>query len=219
MKAEDSRVRITSISFQHYKALSRFSIELDSVNVLTGANNSGKSTIIGSLRALAVALRSARSRKPERVRVGEQRPYGYQIKESLLPISLENVASNYEDGASRISFRLSNGNSLHLHFDRDDGCILLPETTGPAVSTTAQFRSAFPIDLAVVPVLGPVEHNEALREISTVSSALSTHRASRHFRNYWYHFPDGFDEFATLVSSTWPGMRIKRPELNSNREL
>jgi energy-coupling factor transporter ATP-binding protein EcfA2 len=219
MATDAPAVRIVNIVFQHYKALPRFSIALEHVNVLTGANNSGKSTIIGGLRALAVALRTARSRKPERVRVGELRPYGYQIKESLLPISLENVASDYEEGASRITFRLSNGNSLHLHFDREDGCVLIPETTGLAVTTVAQFRSAFPISLAVVPVLGPVEHNEALREISTVGSALATHRASRHFRNYWYHYPEGFDEFAILLASTWPGMHIKRPELNPDREL
>ncbi|HDR9136331.1 TPA: AAA family ATPase [Burkholderia vietnamiensis] len=64
-------LRVTSIAFSHYKALSNFSLSLDDVNVLTGPNNSGKSTIVGAFRALAVAMRVARARNPERVRVGE----------------------------------------------------------------------------------------------------------------------------------------------------
>jgi AAA domain, putative AbiEii toxin, Type IV TA system len=211
-------VRITSIAFQHYKAFARYSVSLEHINILTGANNSGKSTVIGSLRTLAVALRSARSRKPERVTVGDERLIGYAIRESLLPISLENVATNYADGVSRVSFRLSNGNHLHLYFDRE-GCVLVPETTGAAVTSPATFKSNFPIELAVVPVLGPVEHREDLREVETIAASLATHRASRHFRNYWHHFPAEFDQFAELVESTWPGMRVHAPEVVGAREL
>ena len=211
-------VRITSVSFQHYKGLGRYSLSLDHVNVLTGANNSGKSTIIGAFRVLAVAMRTARSRKPERFSINDHHFLGYSIKETLLPISLENVATNYEDGESRVSFRLSNGNRLDLHFSAQ-GCILVPTTTGAAVTSPTTFKSNFPIELAVVPVLGPVEHREELREQETVTASLSTHRASRHFRNYWYHNPEGFEEFAGLVASTWPGMEIRTPERTGMREL
>jgi AAA domain, putative AbiEii toxin, Type IV TA system len=75
------------------------------------------------------------------------------------------------------------------------------------------FKRAFPIDLTVVPVLGPVEHREKRRERETVVAGLSTHRASRHFRSYWYDFPDGFEDFAALIRTTWPGMDIQSPEV------
>ena len=42
---------------------------------------------------------------------------------------------------------------------------------------------------------------------------MSTHRASRHFRNYWHYYPEYFDDFAKLVKETWPGMEIRPPEL------
>ena len=211
--------RIQSIIFKHYKALENYSVSIEHVNILTGSNNSGKSTVIGALRVLAVALRAARKIKPERISLGATHCYGYRIKESLVPISLENVATNYVDGTSRISFHLTNGNTLHLNFDREAGCVLVPETRSVTLRTTADFKSQFPIGLTVIPVLGPVEHREALREIETVTSSLSTHRASRHFRNYWHHFPEGFSEFSELIESTWPGMRIQRPELNGATEL
>lgn len=211
--------RIQSITFWHYKAFENYSIAIDHVNILTGLNNSGKSTVLGSLRVLAVALRTARKSKPERIALVDSHCIGYRIKESQVPISLENVATNYVDGTSKISFELTNGNSLHLIFDGDAGCVLVPESQNGSTSTPRDFRSQFPIGLTVIPVLGPVEHRESLREVETVTSSLSTHRASRHFRNYWYHFPDGFDGFAQLIESTWAGMKIQRPEINGGSDL
>lgn len=211
--------RINCIIFKHYKALENYSVSIDHVNILTGSNNSGKSTVIGALRVLAVALRTARNKKPERISLENLHCYGYRIKESLVPISLENVATNYVTGTSQISFHLANKNILHLIFDHEAGCVLVPETQGRVVTTTTEFKSLFPIGLTVIPVLGPVEHRESLKEIETVTSSLSTHRASLHFRNYWYHFPEGFSEFSELIRSTWPEMRIQPPELNGVTEL
>ncbi len=215
----DMATTIKHIKFRHYKALENYALDIDHINILTGSNNSGKSTVLGSLRVLAVALRTARTSTPQRISVGDSHLYGYRIKESLVPISLENVATNYIDGATKISFQLTNGNSLDLIFDRDVGCVLVPETLTGAIRTTSDFKKQFPIGLTVIPVLGPVEHKESIREIQTVTSALSTHRASRHFRNYWHHFPEGFDEFSDLVERTWPGMKVQHPEINNATEL
>lgn len=214
-------VRISSITFDHYKALERFKIDLERVNVLTGANNAGKSTVIGALRALAIALRSARARTADRVLLDGVRQPGYRISQNVMPISLENVATNYEEGDSRVTFELSDGNRLILHFDPDQGCVLVPDAPGAAgVTTPSAFRARFPLELNVVPVLGAVEHKELLLEEGTVNAALATSRASRHFRNYWFRRRDEFGDFADLVASTWPGMVPKRPELDpGSKEL
>ena len=89
---------------------------------------------------------------------------------------------------------------------------LLPDPVGKSVRSPNTFKSAFPITIAIVPVLGPVEHNEVILSEDTVRNGLATHRASRHFRNYWRYNPKGFEDFADLVSKTWPGMQIERPE-------
>lgn len=70
--------------------------------------------------------------------------------------------------------------------------------------------------MTIVPVLGPLEHNETLREKNTVLDGLSTHRASHHFRNYWHYFSEGFTNFAELVKTTWPGMEVEPPEFNAS---
>lgn len=209
-------VRITSITFKNFKAFRQYSINFDQVNILVGANNSGKSTIISALRALDAALKIARSQPPKRLHFDDETHFGYRIPENSISIALENVRTDYNIEKSVITFNISNRNVIDLIFPVDGGCVLVPDARGTYIDSSATFKRLFPIFLTVVPVLGPVENNEIRREKSTIVTSLSTHRASRHFRNYWYYFPDGFEEFSRLVRSTWLGMDIERPELNAS---
>ena len=207
-----SRTRIRRIEFSNFKALSSYSLTLGEVNVLVGPNNSGKSTVIGALRTLDAAVRLARTRAPTRVYIGESTVIGYRIPQESVPISLENVQTNYNGNESRVTVHISNGNSLALVFPNDGGCVLVPQVNGSVVTSAANFKREFPVTLVIVPVLGPLEHNEVRRERSTVVAGLSTHRASRHFRSYWHYHPEGFEEFSALIARTWPGMNIEAPE-------
>lgn len=161
-------VRITSIQFARFKAFSNYSISLDRINILVGPNNSGKSTIIGAFRALASGLRIARTQSPQRIEIGTHQRTAYRIPESSLPISLENVHTDYDSTESKVTFNLSNRNKLHLVFPSDGGCFLIPENQGRSVNSVAAFKKSFPITITCVPVLGPVEHREQRRERSTV---------------------------------------------------
>ena len=144
--------------------------------------------------------------------------YGHHIPEEQIPVAIENVHCDYEEIDSRIEFRISNGNKLILFFPSDGGCYITWETQGASIDTPGRLRAAFPIKIQVAPVLGPLEHEESLVSEETVNKSLSTHRASRHFRNYWRYNPDGFREFARLVETTWPGMTLDEPELTSQLE-
>jgi hypothetical protein len=45
----------------------------------------------------------------------------------------------------------------------------------------------------------------------TVRRNLNTHRASRHFRNFWWYYPDGFESCRNDLQQTWPGTDIEPP--------
>jgi len=210
-----SPVRITRVDFDNFKALEKYSLSFEHVNIIVGPNNAGKSTILSAFRALDTALRATRSKAPTRIYFDDVSTIGYRVPESNFPIALENVHTNYQSTASKITFTLSNRNKLQLIFPVEGGCVLIPIVEGETVTKAASFKRCFPISLTVVPVLGPVEHNEARRERATVVDGLSTHRASHHFRNYWHYFSDGFADFAELVRTTWPGMEIEPPEFDA----
>jgi energy-coupling factor transporter ATP-binding protein EcfA2 len=206
-------VKIKSVKFTNFKAFSNYSISLQGMNILVGPNNSGKSTLISAFRILEIALKKPRSKKPEIVSVPSGNSgFGYRISEDHISVSLENIATDYNDEDSTIEFLLTNKNKLTLFFPNKGGCILTAEASGVAVSNPQKFKKEFPINIQVVPVLGPLEHNEVIVTPETVKSALNTHRASRHFRNYWKYFPDGWEDFSSMIAKTWPGMEIKPPE-------
>ena len=214
MAAQKQRnVTISSVRFDAYKAFRSFSISLQRMNVLVGPNNSGKSTIVRAFRILEVALRQANAKKAEMIQINDQNYMGYRISDRNFPVSLENVHTDYEESDARVNFRCNNGNSLELLFPSDGGCILVPNAQGKQCHTPGRFKNCFPISIQTVPELGPLEDEEFLLNEETIRRGLSTHRASRHFRNYWRLYPEGFDEFANMVSQTWPGMEIERPEL------
>ena len=158
-----SETSITSVQFRNFKALESFSIALDRMNILVGPNNSGKSTVIGAFRVLAMGLRRASARSPELLET-RNIARGYRIPRTSLPITLENAQTDYRDVEATVTFRLTNGNRLILSFTKeDDDCILYPETTeGGTVTSVATFKREFPISLSVVPVLGPVENREQI---------------------------------------------------------
>jgi predicted ATPase len=55
--------------------------------------------------------------------------------------------------------------------------------------------------------------SETFSRKEAARQALLSHRASRNFRNIWWHYPDDFEECRELVRETWPGMDMERPEL------
>ena len=210
---------ITSVQFRNFKALRNFSVSLDRTNILVGPNNSGKSTVIGAFRVLALGLRRAAYRKPELIESRNLRT-GYRLPRTTLPISLENAQTDYQDVEATVSFRISNGNSLRLSFyGNDEDCVMYPVTADGELVTKAKFKRQFPISLLVVPVLGPVEYREQIVKKETVDANLATHRASRNFRNYWHYYPDDFEMFRQLIAATWPGMEIDPPEIASDGML
>lgn len=205
---------ITSVKFTNYKALSNYSVSLQSVNILVGPNNCGKSTVLSAFRVLEYALRIAKAKTATRVITAEgHQTNGHTIPEKNMPISIENIHTDYSDAGSKIEFKLSNRNALTLYFSNEGGCVLYWSTVGRSVTTPTAFRSEFPINIQVIPVLGPIEQEETIVTDETVRRAVGTPRASRHFRNYWFKNPDGFSEFKELIEKTWPEMSIKPPEL------
>ena len=205
----------TSVSFYRYKGFRQYSIALQHFNILVGPNNCGKSTILGAFRILAEAMRKARSKRPELIEGPDGQIFGYSIDLSNIPISTENVFYDYDDSEPAIiEFHLSNRNKLILFFPKVGFCSLICQPKDRSIHTTSQFKKAYNSPIGFVPILGPVEHNEPLYQKDAARLALLTHRASRNFRNIWYHYPEEFDKFRDLVRSTWQGMDIEQPQLD-----
>lgn len=207
----------TLVQFQNFKAFSSFSLRIKGFNILVGPNNAGKSTIIAAFRILAAGLRRANARKATLVQGPSGRVFAHSIDLEPLSVAGENVFFNYDDSeAATVRFELSNKHSLTLYFPEKRACYLIPDALGQKCETPTEFRKHFDCPIGFVPVLGPVDHDEQLFNEEAARLALFNYRAARNFRNIWWHFPDPFDDFREAIRSTWPGMDVKRPEIDTS---
>lgn len=211
MGTDEAGVRFTSVRFRNFKALGQFSVTLNHVNVLVGPNNAGKSTILSAFRILAAAIQRAGTRQPEVMEFPSGPRWGYRVPLAGIPVSVENVHTNYEDRDATIDFRLSNGRELSLYWPAgDSACILFASQN---IRKTGTFKKLYPVSIGIVPTLGPIDQDEKLVLEETLKKGLLSVRASSYFRNYWYHFPEDFGEFQKLIVVTWPGVEIEPPSL------
>lgn len=218
-KSSEQADNFTRVTFRNYKALKKYSVSLASFNVLVGPNNAGKSTIVGAFRILAEGMRKAASRKPQYINHESVKANGYLVPLEGVPVATENIFTNYDDSEpATIEFSLASGNSLRLIFPEQDLCYLRCVTKGKPILSPSDFKRVYSATVGFVPVLGPVEHNEQLYQKEAARLALLTHRASRNFRNIWYHYPGDFSKFRDLIRATWPGMDIEPPEIDRSHE-
>ncbi len=203
---------ITSIKFHNFKAFADFSVALQDFNVIVGPNNSGKSTILDSLRILDGAYRASRRLSPKLIQLSNGKTlWGYIVPDSAHSIAMEHVRHNYTDEPASITYRFSNSNKLILTFAKDDPAILHFEMPGKEPRSASAFREAFPLVCRPIPTLGSLEHEEEIKDKDYVRQWRNSHRAPILFRNIWYYDKDGFDEFKRMVESTWEGMSISLP--------
>lgn len=201
------------VDFRRFKAFESFSLRLRPFNILVGPNNSGKSTILAAFRILAAAMRKANTRRAEVLNGPQGETFGYRVDLVSISVAEENIFYNYDDTeAAYVSFTISNGNKLILYFPEPQVCHLIVDANGQLVQTPAKFKSQFDCPIGFVPILGPVEHREPLYAKEAARLALFNYRAARNFRNIWYHYPEKFNEFRSVLRQTWPGMDIEPPK-------
>lgn len=206
---------ISRIRFHNFKAFKSFGLSLNEFNVLVGPNNSGKSTVIDGLRALEVALLRASRRNATPLSFPNAGGYqGWQFPLESLPLSVENVHTNYDQSVpTYIEFRLTNNIDITLFFPTDEPfCNAFILEYDRLVSTAQAVRNRIDFSITCTPVLGQLEHNEQLVGPKVVDRNLNTHRAPRNFRNYWMLHDDEFDQFSRLMSETWPELSVQIPE-------
>jgi predicted ATP-dependent endonuclease of OLD family len=207
---------ITSIHFKNFKALDDFTIHLKDFNILTGPNNSGKSTILDGLRVLQGAYRYASRYNPELLMdlpFDIKDSWGYTIPQASIPIILENIQTDFnKEEPSLIKYKFTYGQSLTLCFHPEYPTYLLIDTQKETPRNRREFSDEFPVNISIIPTLGPFEIEEETVDPDYVKRWYGSRRSPRMFRNYWFYNREYFEEFKEKVEKTWPGTSISIPE-------
>lgn len=182
---------IRRLELHNFKGFERFTVTFGDDAYLVGPNNAGKSTIIAALRACAHMLRHAKRRQPtyyvpDR---GHEVP-AYAFGRGQFYLVEENLRHEFRQVEPRLELHFSNKAKLTAVWP-------LPEEPDEAptnffylrtgedryIRRSADARAHFP-DVAVLPLLSPVELQEHRLEDSTVRDGRYTRLASRHTRNH-----------------------------------
>ena len=206
-------IKLKTIDIKNFKAFSHFKVNLKDINMLVGSNNCGKTTVISTLRLLEYALKYGQRKNPSIMKVGNKK-YAYHLDIDKLPILLENVTNNYNEEEATIEFIFDNNAKLTLVMPEKDVCYFTTDISGIEVSNTIGFKKYYPFNIIQIPVLGPLDGIEKKYKEDTIIRSIGTHRASRHFRNYWLLNKNNFEYFAEMLKETWPGMEIEKPEIS-----
>ncbi len=186
---------IARLQLRNFKAFSNFVVTFGPESLLVGPNSAGKSTIIAALRASAQMMRQARHRSADRLASpahGRVRCYGF----SSVGVQLisENLRHEFRSVETQIEVGFKGGASLTAVWpvDEDDPegsdpepFFILRDTDKVILHRPKDVKNAMP-DVAVVPSLSPVEHEERILDSDYVRTQMSGRLASRHFRNHLY---------------------------------
>ncbi len=202
---------LTSIQFSNFKALNNFTIHLKDLNVLTGPNNNGKSTILDGIRALNGAYRYAARLTPKFINSPYGLDaYGYEIPNSSFPITLENIQNDYNtEEPAKIKYKFKDGQSLTLYFHHEHPNYLLMETPRKIPRTRDDFKKEFPVKISIIPTLGPFEFNEEVLSKDYINSEYGSIRSARMLRNYWFYNQQRFQEFQNLLKRHGRGCLLR----------
>jgi predicted ATP-dependent endonuclease of OLD family len=215
---------IERLHLRHFKAFSDFSIRFGEQCVLVGPNSAGKSTVIAALRTAAHMMRLARSRAADGI---APRSHGsvrcYRFTASAVQLVVENLRHEFRERETQLAVRFNGGASLTaawpIETDDDEGpepFFIIRDSDQVVLSRPTEVKDRLP-DVAVVPVLNPVEHEELVLEPRYVRSEASGRLASRHFRNHLYllQLDDGwpranlnFEEFLAWAEPWMPELTV-----------
>ena len=204
---------LKQIALKNFKRFERFSVHCREANILVGPNNSGKSSILDSLRILYGAHRYARRLKPRLVRIRGGEAWGYEIPDTSIPIALANVVHNYDDEDAVLEFHHDNGRVLVVEIHPERITRLYLRDASRRADTGPTYFRPFPVDVIIVPTLSPFEENERYVNDETIERNRAGRLSSRHFRNLWYRNREEFPRFSNVISETWPGITLGAPDL------
>lgn len=179
---------IERLELQNFKAFARFRLDVRDDGIIVGPNNAGKSTLIAALRTGAYMLRNARRRNPTARLVDRQEDFlGYSFGPTQFGLVEENLRHEFEPNETRMRIRFSGRAALTAVWPAGEEAVgeggFYYLTAGDRQPRDVrETREAFP-HVGIVPMVAPIDQEEAILDDDYVRRNLDGRLASRHFRN------------------------------------
>ena len=205
---------IKSLTLTNYRCFKKHEVTFRDMNIIVGANNAGKSTLVESMRLLSLVVNKHQG-------LSYNRPPSWTdlsarfagVSPALGDIDLRggSVFYRYGDPPAVISAEFPNGNSVEVYVGpKNQAFGLIRDSRGRIVDSKSRARDIDLPRIAILPQIGPLLESEPFLSWEHVSRSMETGLASRHFRNQMYGLKsEYFDAFKARAESSWPHLRIE----------
>ncbi|WP_431896333.1 ATP-dependent nuclease [Micromonospora haikouensis] len=210
---------IAELQLSSFRAFTAYRVQFRKENILVGPNSAGKSTLLMALRFARTCTRQAYRVKPTEARQHQGswiQSYPSPVRNfEVLSESIRHEFRNSEEAS--LTLRWKNGASVTAVWpatsdENEAPYFYLRNTIGNSPRSIAQVRTEFH-DIASVPALSTLEHEEDVLDSEYVRQHLDSHRASRHFRNQLLQLANNglWDEFCEFTSPWMGGFELTEP--------
>ncbi len=201
---------------------------METVSVLVGQNNAGKSTFIDALRLLAVASRrvpSAQFQSPPDWLRGIAVGRGYKVGFETVDFDFANTHHNYDrDTPSKLQLVCSNRARLTLWLGPEpgDNFTQISTPSGGVIQTRAEAQNIDLCPILVMPPVGQFRPHETAIAKDRIREYMFGRLASQHFRNQLFEMVPEYRAWKARLEETWPSVKVESLDLGggkNNREL
>jgi len=214
---------LSEIVLQNFKCFSRHAIPFRPLTIVVGRNNAGKSSIIEALRLVSLVVNRLDYLPVREVPRWLDIP---TVNRGVAP-SLENqdfnfssVFHRYGDPPAKITARFDSGVAIVIYIGGPDKLhAVIRDSNRNIVISKGQARKLGVSRVEILPQIGPVSSDETILVPGYVRRAMSSTRASLHFRNQLnLLYDEAFAEFREISESTWPGLAIQELRGHGRRQ-
>lgn len=205
---------LESLQLQNYRCFDHHEISFRRLNVIVGANNAGKSTLVEALRVLSVVVARypslAYNRPPEWTSLSA-RYLGVSPAMQGVDLRGGSVFHRYGEPPAILRARFVNGESIDLYVGPENQVFaVLFDATGATIASKAEARRTHIPPITILPQIGPLLENESLLSEDHVLRSLDSGLASRHFRNQMHYLRQTyFEDFVQRAEASWHGLHVE----------
>lgn len=205
---------IKTITLNKYRCFDNITIPFKDISVIVGKNNVGKSTLLESIRLVALAIRKSTHTTYINLPKGlgfTLREKGFRLDVTKLKINLKNIVYYYGEDVARITARMTDGSKIVIVADADGAYAVLFDQNGKNIVSKNSAEKAKFETVDILPQIGLLREEEKRLTDATIENDKETYLSSLHFRNEIYNYRNEyFEEFKRLAQETWPGLRLDR---------
>lgn len=204
---------LKSVELINYRCYEHTKITFKDLSIIVGSNNSGKSTIIETLRIISSVVKRFKNTKyitpPTYLNVIDNN-IGIKVSIEHLRIDLRGVINFYRNTEANIKAVFDNNAKVIVTLNNEMVFANIYNSDGQLVNSRSMAKKTVIEDISIMPQLGLIKESEKLLNDDTIINDMGTYLSSRHFRNELLYFQeDKFDSFKSMAEETWNGLRIR----------